>query len=150
MGADSLAKNNPNAPEFICPICLPKPTMKNVSLGVHIPCNMHKLWLKISLFSKVIHPKWYKQCYTLWHNQLIVYLPIQEIFLDFQYQGGVESTVLGVFEDRTKTFPGTNLLANFKLKTLKYPSRIVTLCENGCHFVSFSACNDSYFLLSLK
>ena len=23
MGADSLAKNTPNAPEFICPICLP-------------------------------------------------------------------------------------------------------------------------------
>ena len=25
MGADSLAENTPNAPEFICPICLPKP-----------------------------------------------------------------------------------------------------------------------------
>ena len=25
MGADSLAKNTPNVPEFICPICLPKP-----------------------------------------------------------------------------------------------------------------------------
>ena len=25
MGADSLAKNTPNAHEFICPICLPKP-----------------------------------------------------------------------------------------------------------------------------
>ena len=24
MGADSLAENIPNAPEFICPICLPK------------------------------------------------------------------------------------------------------------------------------
>ena len=24
-GADSLAENNPNAPKFICPICLPKP-----------------------------------------------------------------------------------------------------------------------------
>ena len=26
MGADSLAENTPNASEFICPICLPKPT----------------------------------------------------------------------------------------------------------------------------
>ena len=25
MGNDSLAENTPNAPEFICPICLPKP-----------------------------------------------------------------------------------------------------------------------------
>ena len=25
MGADSLAENTLNAPEFICPICLPKP-----------------------------------------------------------------------------------------------------------------------------
>ena len=25
MGADSSAKNTPNVPEFICPICLPKP-----------------------------------------------------------------------------------------------------------------------------
>ena len=25
MGADSLAKNTPNAPEFSCPISLPKP-----------------------------------------------------------------------------------------------------------------------------
>ena len=25
MGTDSLAENTPNAPEFICPICLPKP-----------------------------------------------------------------------------------------------------------------------------
>ena len=25
IGADSLAENTPNAPDFICPICLPKP-----------------------------------------------------------------------------------------------------------------------------
>jgi hypothetical protein len=25
MGADSLAENTPIDPEFICPICLPKP-----------------------------------------------------------------------------------------------------------------------------
>ena len=25
IGADGLAKNTPNAPEFICPVCLPKP-----------------------------------------------------------------------------------------------------------------------------
>jgi hypothetical protein len=24
MGVDSLAENTPNAPEFICPICLPQ------------------------------------------------------------------------------------------------------------------------------
>ena len=32
-------------------------SMKKDSMGVRSPCNMHKLWLKISLFSKVIHPK---------------------------------------------------------------------------------------------
>ena len=25
IGADNLSKNKPNAPEFICPICLSKP-----------------------------------------------------------------------------------------------------------------------------
>ena len=25
MGADKFAKNTPNAPEFVYPICLPKP-----------------------------------------------------------------------------------------------------------------------------
>ena len=39
MGADSLAEITPNAPEFICPICLPKPKSsgfqwKKASLGV--------------------------------------------------------------------------------------------------------------------
>ena len=42
-GADSLAENNPNAPKFICPICLPKPKnsgfqWKKASLGVLSPC----------------------------------------------------------------------------------------------------------------
>ena len=45
MGADKSAENNPNAPEFICPICLPKPKSsgfqwKKASLGVHSP------WIK--------------------------------------------------------------------------------------------------------
>ena len=44
MGADSLAKKTPNAPEFICPICLPKPKSsgfqwKKASLGVRSPCQ---------------------------------------------------------------------------------------------------------------
>jgi hypothetical protein len=33
MGADSLAENNeniPNAPKFICPICLPKPQSSGI------------------------------------------------------------------------------------------------------------------------
>ena len=43
MGADSLAENTPNAPEFICPICLPNPKSfgfqwKKASLGVPSPC----------------------------------------------------------------------------------------------------------------
>jgi hypothetical protein len=43
MGADSLAKNTQNAPEFICPICLPKPKSlefwwKKASLGIRSPC----------------------------------------------------------------------------------------------------------------
>ena len=25
MGINSLAENTPNAPQFVCPICLPKP-----------------------------------------------------------------------------------------------------------------------------
>ena len=46
MGADSLAENTPNAPEFICPICMPKPKSsgfqwKKASLGVRSP------WLNI-------------------------------------------------------------------------------------------------------
>ena len=44
MGADSLAENTPNAPEFISPICLPKPKSsgfqwKKSSLGVRSPCG---------------------------------------------------------------------------------------------------------------
>ena len=39
MGADSLSENTPNAPESICPICLPKHKCsgfqwKKASLGV--------------------------------------------------------------------------------------------------------------------
>ena len=30
MGADSLAENIPNAPKFICPICLPKPQSSGI------------------------------------------------------------------------------------------------------------------------
>ena len=42
MGADSLAENIPNAPEFICPICLSKSKksgfqLKKASLGVCSP-----------------------------------------------------------------------------------------------------------------
>ena len=41
-GADSLAENTPNAPKFICPICLSKPKSfeyrwKKVSSGVCSP-----------------------------------------------------------------------------------------------------------------
>ena len=42
MGADSVAENSQNAPEFIWPICLPKPKSsgfqwKKASLGVRSP-----------------------------------------------------------------------------------------------------------------
>ena len=42
IGADSLAENSPNYPEFICPTCLPKPKSsgfqwKKASLGVRSP-----------------------------------------------------------------------------------------------------------------
>ena len=30
MGVDSSAENNPNAPKFICLICLPKPKVLNI------------------------------------------------------------------------------------------------------------------------
>ena len=45
MGADSLAENTPNAPESICPICLPKPKSsgfqwKKASLGAHSLCTL--------------------------------------------------------------------------------------------------------------
>ena len=44
MGSDSSDKNTPNAPEFICPICLPKTKSfgfqwKKASLGISSPCN---------------------------------------------------------------------------------------------------------------
>ena len=42
MGTDSLAENTPNAPEFICKICLPEPKSsrfqcKKTSLDVRSP-----------------------------------------------------------------------------------------------------------------
>ena len=50
-GADKSTKNTPNAPEFICPICLPKPECyelqwKKASLGV---CS---LWHGVSFTFK--------------------------------------------------------------------------------------------------
>ena len=46
MGADSMAENTPNAKEFICPICLPKPNSsgfqwKKASLGVCSQWSAH-------------------------------------------------------------------------------------------------------------
>ena len=42
MGIDSLAENTPNAPAFICPICLPQQVLnfnkKKASFGVRSPC----------------------------------------------------------------------------------------------------------------
>ena len=56
MGADKLAENTPNLPEFICPIWLPKPKSsgfqwKKASLSVRSLCsNTYKdLLLCISL-----------------------------------------------------------------------------------------------------
>ena len=60
MGADSLAENTPNAQEFICSICLPKPKSsgfqwKKASLGVRSPWvitmkNAVKYcWLKVQV-----------------------------------------------------------------------------------------------------
>ena len=44
MGTDSSVESTPNAPEFICPICLPEPKRfgfqwKKASLGVRSPCS---------------------------------------------------------------------------------------------------------------
>jgi hypothetical protein len=33
MGADTFAENLPNAPESICPICLPKPNNEKGFIG---------------------------------------------------------------------------------------------------------------------
>ena len=52
MGADSLTENTENAPELICPICLPKPKSsgfqwKKASLGIHSPGHTHTLLLEL-------------------------------------------------------------------------------------------------------
>ena len=66
MCADSLAESTPNAPEFICTICLHKPKSsgfqwKKASLGVHSPFMMnwnrmknkdHRLFLVEPIFKK--------------------------------------------------------------------------------------------------
>ena len=52
MGADSFAENTPNAWEFICPICLPKPKCsgfqwKKASLGVRSPCPIPSVFVLV-------------------------------------------------------------------------------------------------------
>ena len=54
MGADGWAENTPNAPEFICPICLPKPKSsgfqwKKASSVVHSPWIT---WMLLCLVTK--------------------------------------------------------------------------------------------------
>ena len=58
MGADNLAENTPNAPEFICPICLTKPKSfgfqwKKASLGVRSPYELAYLF-KDSLSQAIV------------------------------------------------------------------------------------------------
>ena len=52
MGGDSLAENTANAPEFICPIGLPKPKSsafqwKKLSLDILSPWVKHNIVVKL-------------------------------------------------------------------------------------------------------
>ena len=42
MGADCLAENTPNAPKFICPICLPKPKSFVFDVFITLSCAPEK------------------------------------------------------------------------------------------------------------
>ena len=49
MGADSLAENNPNAPEFICPICLPKTKSSEFQKKVRVRAQLNFIF-KLVIF----------------------------------------------------------------------------------------------------
>ena len=55
--------------------------------------NFNFLFAAINLVSLDIRLRYIQS------NLIYVHQPIQDFFLDFQYQGGVRSTVSGVFED---------------------------------------------------
>jgi hypothetical protein len=42
MGADKLAENTPNAPEFICSNCLPKPKSEKRLYWASVACASNK------------------------------------------------------------------------------------------------------------
>ena len=59
MGADSWAENTPNAPEFICPICLLKPKSsgfqwKKASLDIRSPCYLRSKKQQASLIRSLL------------------------------------------------------------------------------------------------
>ena len=114
MGADSLAKNTTKAPEFICPICLPKPKSyglqrKKASLGVHSP--------------------WFKQTHSV-HNGL-KYLwskSIRTMMLQCIHENGIQ---LFTFLVSTFTFKHLNTyIFQTKIKTHRLLSDHWS-CGNG-------------------
>ena len=46
MGADKLAENTPNAPKYICPICLPKPKSLGFLKKAYTGCPLSVEWEK--------------------------------------------------------------------------------------------------------
>jgi hypothetical protein len=61
MGDDSLAEITPNAPEFICPICLPKPKSsgfqcKKTSLGIRSQSVAKIPQMPQNLFAQFVCP----------------------------------------------------------------------------------------------
>ena len=48
MGADSLAENTPNALEFICPICLPKPKNSGFQWASLVRGHLRGIWTDVS------------------------------------------------------------------------------------------------------
>ena len=84
MGADSLAKNTPNAPEIICQICLPKPQSsgfqwKKASLVVPSPCfDVSTHFISIHTFDKLLPLK--SKCIE--KNAFYLFMLLIYIFLD--------------------------------------------------------------------
>ena len=81
MGADSSAKNTPNAPEFICPIILAKPESsgfqwKKASLGVRSPwvdvCVAYTLGVLSAFFASCIYANFHKLAVHSFIKWLIV------------------------------------------------------------------------------
>ena len=67
MSNDSSAKNTPNAPEFVCPICLPKPNVldfdekrlhwESVVRDVHGSKNIYLLYVMQRTYTHILVTK---------------------------------------------------------------------------------------------